>query len=133
MNNNFNNNMQQFNQNSNNNFIGNNNNINFMMNNQYMNNINFNDNQMNLNYAQNQEDEKNLIFITFTFSNGNQIYIDVNKNQTFQNTITQLENKYEYIKNINNKKFFFNNKIINDYNKNLIQLKIEESSNIIII
>ena len=132
MNNNFNNNMQQFNQNSNNNFIGNNNNINFMMNNQNINNINFNDNQMNLNIAQNQEDEKNLIFVTFTFSNGNQIYIDVNKNQTFLNTITQLEYKYEYIKNINKKKFFFNNKIIKDYNKTLSQLKIEDSSNIII-
>ena len=87
---------------------------------------------MNLNYAQNQEDEKNLIFVTFTFSNGNQIYIDVNKNQTFLNTITQLEYKYEYIKNINKKKFFFNNKIIKDYNKTLSQLKIEDSSNIII-
>ena len=124
-------NMQQFNQNLNNNF----NNMNFMMNNLNMNNMNL-DNNININNNfnnQEQEDDKDIIFITFTFKKGKQIFLDINKNQTFQNAITQLEDKYEWLKNIKNRKYTFNNKIIENYNQTLTQLKIEESSNIIIL
>ena len=79
------------------------------------------------------EDDKDIIFITFTFKKGKQIFLDINKNQTFQNAITQLEDKYEWLKNIKNRKYTFNNKIIENYNQTLTQLKIEESSNIIIL
>ncbi len=109
------------------------NNINFMMNNLNMNNnMNFNINN-NLNNNQEQEDDKDIIFITFTFKKGKQIFLDINKNQTFQNAIIQLEDKYEWLKNIKNRKYFFNDEIIENYNQTLIQLKIEESSNIIIL
>ena len=75
--------------------MNNNNNMNNM---NIMNNMNL-ANNMNMN-NQNQDDlpqeTEDTIFITFTFKkNKKQIYIDIGRNQTLNEAINILKNKYE--------------------------------------
>jgi hypothetical protein len=109
-----------------NNFNLNNQNLNMMMNFQ---NINSN----NADIKNNKNDE---IFVTFTFKkNGEQIYIDVDKNEKFGNALNILEHKYNWLKKIIHKKYYLGKKEIkiNDFNKTLNELGIKDNSDIIII
>ena len=147
MNNNgmFNNNMMNMNINMNNNqnmnFINNNMN-NFNMNqgqNQHFNNNNNGNNQNNAqNAPQNNQkqatNKKDEIFVTFTFKkNGEQIYIDVDKNEKFCNAITMLETKYNWLTKIINKKYYLGREEIKEFNKTLKALGIKDNSDIIIV
>ena len=115
-----------------------NNNMNMVNNIDMMNNMNIMNNNMNANNL-NQESfnaEEETIFVTFTFKkNKKQIFIDINRNQTFREAIEILENKYEWYKSLPNKKYSFNNRIIreNDFNKTIKQLGINESLDIFIL
>lgn len=130
----------------NNNFHQNNMGIPFQNNNNFNNNLfnNFNNNlnlqNNNLSFTnenkQNSESSENTIFIIFTFKkNKKQIYIDAPRNIAFSNAINMLEKKYEWLKSISIKNYTFNNKIIktNDYNKTLLELGIDDDSEIFIL
>ena len=134
------NNFQQDNLNSYYNF----NNLNYFPNN--MNNNNFNLNNKNLNMMMNfqninnnnvdiKNNKNDEIFVTFTFKkNGEQIYIDVDKNEKFGNALNILEHKYNWLKKIIHKKYYLGKKEIkiNDFNKTLNELGIKDNSDIII-
>jgi len=127
-NNSFNNNNNQMNMNNTNNQNNMNINTNSVFNSNFQNN--FNNNTIN----QTQQDSKGkMIFVTFTFlKNKKQIYIDVNENDSFENCLLILEDKYEWLKTIENKSYFIKDKKIENYKLSLKQLGIEESSDIII-
>ena len=114
------------------------NNFNNMKNNTCINN-NFNFPFMNENNnsdRENNQEKEELIFVTFTFKkNKKQIYIDVDKNETFRGALIILEDKYEWLKTIPNIRYTFNNKIIrtSDYGKKLCQLGIDEYSDIFML
>ena len=131
INNNFKNNMNNFN---NMNYINNmsgNNNMN-MLNNNIINNNLLNNFNLNINNRFQPNDE-NFIFVTFTFKkNRRQIYIDVDENDTFGNMLKRLESKYDYLKTIRNKSYLYKDKIISDFSKTLKQLNIDEASDIYI-
>ena len=141
---NVNNNLMNMN-NFNNNFNNNNMNINNMnMNNMNMgsspNNMNFTPLQLqNLDQTQtfnSAQKSDNLIFVTFTFKkNKMQVYLDVEKNATFNQAIKQLGDKYSWFNNVKIKGYLYKNKTIsvNDYNKTLKQLKIEDNADISIL
>ena len=140
---------------SNNNVNMINNNMNFPINNNMNNNINFGNNNFNnnmnmgqflpqqniTNNNQNQnksdlppQNTENTIFVTFTFKkNKKQIYIDVDKKETFLNALKILEDKYEWLKTINKKKYCFNNKIISNYQQRICDIGIDENSDIFIL
>ena len=124
------NNMNIINMMGNNNNFGNGNNMNMM-------NPNANNNNNNQNLNQNtksNQNSENSIFITFTFKkNKKQIYIDVDRDETFGNAEQMLTEKYNWLKDVNNRKYFFNGQIITDYNKTLRRLKIDENSDISIL
>jgi hypothetical protein len=88
-----------------------------------MNNFNYNKNNIPLLKSQN-------IFLTFTL-NGKQLFIESNQNEAFQAIISKLEKKYNWVKNINKKAYFYNNQIIN-IQYTLKQLNIPENSTIYI-
>ena len=123
--------------------MNNNQNMNMMngmngMMNGMMNNMNIMNN-MNMN-NQNQDDlpqeTEDTIFVTFTFKkNKKQIYIDIGINQTFNEAINILKNKYEWLKNMNNLKYSFNGQILleNKFNMTIKALGINESSDISIL
>jgi len=136
---NFNNNMPYIN---NNNFNTNNNlnminsfNIN---NNQYSNNFNFAScsNMINKSMTGNNNNSKvNSVFITFTYEpNNKQVFIDSKDNETFLDVINLLENKYNWLKKIPNKYFFYENNEIqrNQMNIRIKDLGIKDNSSIII-
>ena len=136
---NFNNNMSYIN---NNNFNANNNlnminsfNIN---NNQYSNNFNFVScsNMINKSMSGNNNNSKvNSVFITFTYEpNNKQVFIDSKDNETFLDVINLLENKYNWLKKIQNKFYFYENKEIqsNQMNIRIKDLGIKDNSSIII-
>ena len=113
--NNMSNNIMQFNNNINNmNMMGNNNisnmNNNMMLNNN-MNSFNRNMNNQNQPFPE-QEESKNSIFITFTYPKRGQVYLDVDKNQTFTEVIKLLKNKYEWVNSIKNPKYSVNGRQI---------------------
>ena len=128
------------------NFPMNMNNVNFpMKNNQFnnnninvntsivLNNINNNRSNNNLNNPNQQIQQENLIFVTFTFKkNKKQIYLDLNENDTFENVLSQLVDKYNWLAMFKNKSFYFNNKKITDYKVSIKKLGIIENSDIII-
>ena len=147
---NFNNNMNNMNLNDNMNNLNLNNNINYMnKNNKNLNNMNFNNlnmnnmnvnnninnnvnNNMNLNNMNNFNNNKGkIIFVTFTFEKYNkQIFIHACEYEKFDNVVKELEEKYKWLKSLQNKKFYFKNKEINNCNKTLKELKIEDNSDI---
>ena len=49
------------------------------------------------------------------------------------NAINMLEDKYNWLRSINPKKYIFNGREIKDFNKTLKQLKIDENSDIFIL
>ena len=114
------------------------NNFNNMKNNTCINN-NFNFPFMNENNnsdRENNQEKEELIFVTFTFKkNKKQIYIDVDKNETFRGALIILEDKYDWLKTIPNIRYTFKNKIIraSDYGKKLCQLGIDEYSDIFML
>ena len=129
-----------------NNFNSNNNNMNFNNNNQMnFNNINNNNifqnnQQMNMfnnsndnNNMQEEEENPNLIFVTFTFKKGKQIYIDVDKNAKFSDALEQLMEKYEWLNDIGKKSYFFNKTEIKNFNKTLYELGIGDNADILIL
>ena len=139
---NFNNNMSYMN---NNNFTSNNNlnminsfNIN---NNQYNNNFNFAscsnmiNNSMVNNTGNNNNSKDNSVFITFTYKPQNkQVFIDSKDNETFLDVINLLENKYNWLKKIPIKYYFYQNNEIqrNQMNIRIRDLGIKDNSSIII-
>ena len=148
INNNINNN--QFNRNNQNNFNNmnwnkNNKNMN-MMNNNFNNNLlinqnnnnNFNNNNLfmnqNNNNFRNQEKPKpkgTIIFITFTFEkNKEQIYLDADDGESFENILYQLEDKYNWLRKIIKKTYFLEGEEIINHKKTLKELKIVENSDI---
>ena len=144
INNNINNN--PFNMNINNNI----NNMNWNMNNQNANimnnnllinqnnNNNFNNNNLlmnqNNNNFRNQEKPKpkgTIIFITFTFEkNKEQIYLDADDGESFENILLQLEDKYNWLRKIINRTYFLESKPIVNHKLTLKQLGIVENSDI---
>ena len=80
-----------------------------------------------------EENNPDLIFIKFTFKKVKQIYIDVDKNSKFKDVLSQLEDKYEWLKDIENKYYIFNDKKIEDFNQNILDLGIKDSSDIFIL
>ena len=145
MNNNFNNNINNnMPMNMNNNFNNNFNNVNNgfpnqpnpMPNSPQMQN---NDNQINNQAANNvsqPNNKENEIFVTFTFQkNKEQIYIDVDKYATFSNALAMLENKYNWLKKIKQKKYYLNKKEIEpkSFGETLTKLHIKDNSDIIIV
>ena len=133
--------IMNMNNNGRNNFANNNQNINFInnnMNNFNMNqNPNFNNNANNQNNPQNNQkqetNKKDEIFVTFTFKkNGEQIYIDVDKNEKFGNAINILQAKYNWLTKIIKKKYYLGKKEIKDFNKTLTEIGIKDNSDIII-
>ena len=134
--NNFNN--MNINMNNNNNFYINGIYNNFKINNMNMNN-NFCNNNMNLNKMINFNKKMNNapllksknILLTFILK-GKQLFWESNQNETFQTIILKLENKYNYLKNIKNKVYYYNNQIIQtEYT--LKQLNIPDNSVIYIM
>ena len=112
---------------------GNNINIQQFPQDQFNNNQNQVPNQNQQNAAKNEIDPKNLIFITFTFEqNKKQIYIDADKNETFNNVLLQLEEKYNWLRNIKKKTYIFKGKPIpeRNYSETLQQLQIKDNSDI---
>jgi len=75
----------------------------------------------------------NLIFLTFTFKKYNkQIFIDVLEDLLFSQVIKELEDKYNWLKKINNKLYYFEgNKL--DKSKSIKDLGIKDNSDITII
>ena len=74
--------------------------------------------------------------MTFTFKKYNkQIFIDVDDNDIFQNVIIELEEKYDWLKPINGRKYFLNNREIkrNEFSKTVKNLGIVDNSNIVIV
>ena len=98
-----------------------------------------NDNQINNQAANNvsqPNNKENEIFVTFTFQkNKEQIYIDVDKYATFSNALAMLENKYNWLKKIKQKKYYLNKKEIEpkSFNNTLTKLQIKDNSDIIIV
>ena len=80
-----------------------------------------------------EENNPDLIFIKFAFKKVKQIYIDVDKNSKFKDVLFQLEDKYEWLKDIQNKYYIFNDKKIEDFNQNIFELGIKDSSDIFIL
>ena len=120
MNNNFNMN------NYNNNYNNMNDNLNF--------NSNNNENFINMN-NQNNDLKDEEIFLTFTFYNhiyNKPIYIGINQFSSFYDLISELEDKYFWIKLIKNKKYYYNNYEINNLNISINKLGLSDDSNIII-
>jgi len=144
INNNINNN--QFNRNSQNNVNNMNWNMNIMNNNNFNNNLlinqnnnnNFNNNNLlmnqNNNNFRNQEKPKpkgTIIFITFTFEkNKEQIYLDADDGESFENILLQLEDKYNWLRKIINRTYFLESKPIVNHKLTLKQLGIVENSDI---
>ena len=61
-----------------------------------------------------------------------QIFIEVNEDEIFKDIIDKLEEKYNWLKINENKKYYFNNIIINK-NKSIKNLNIKNNDNIMII
>ena len=129
-----NNNMNKNNNNMNMNNINNNNmnNMNYNMNNNINNNMNIS-NKNDPNLAGNNDPKQPTIFVTFTIEKYNkQVYMDINNNETFVNLKTQLEEKYNWLQSIPNKKYFFNGKDITSKNSTIKKLGLIDNSDIII-
>ena len=87
---------------------------------------------MNQPMNDNNINNNNIITIYFNFvKNNKKIYLDINKNEKFKNAVDELKEKYNWLKNIRNLKFSFNNKIVNN-NKTLTENGIVDGSEIII-
>ena len=77
--------------------------------------------------------QQNIIMIIFTFEQyGKQIFIDMDENELFKNTINELEEKYNWLKSLNGKKFIFNGREITNQDISLKDLGIKDNSSIII-
>ena len=113
----------------------NNMNVNNNLNNMNVKNNNMNNflnNIMNLNNMNNINNNKErLIFVTFTFEKyGKQIFLDVDENETFGDMVKELKEKYNWLRSLSIKKFFFNNKEINNFNKKVKELNLINNSDI---
>jgi hypothetical protein len=83
--------------------------------------------------AMDEEDNDDLITIYFNFvKHDKKIYLDINKNEKFKKAIIQLKEKHNWLKQIRNLKFYFNNKEV-DNNKTLVENGITDNSVINII
>ena len=92
----------------------------------FNNNFNFNNNNINLN--QNEHFEN--ISLHFIFKEyKKEIYLDINENELFSNAINQLEDKYQWLKRIKGKKYFFHKNEIKQ-NKTIKENGLENNSNI---
>ena len=90
-------------------------------------------NNINKNNQNHQVPQGNVIFVTFTFmKNKKQIYIDINENETFENTIKQLEEKYNWLRMTKNPTYFLNGNKIDNQKLSLKNLGISENSDIMI-
>ena len=107
----------------NNNFANiNNNNINSNFNN----NFNFDNNNIKLN----QNDHLKNISLRFIFKEyKKEIYLDIDENELFSNAINQLEDKYQWLRRIKGKKYFFHKNEINQ-NKTIKENGLLNNSNI---
>ena len=74
---------------------------------------------------------KDNITLLFKFSNGKDLYLDVEENITFNEVIKELKKKYLWLNDIKIKNFFFNGKII-PTQKTLKEIGIKDGSLIII-
>ena len=105
------------------------------MNNMGMNINNKNAQMMNNNGNMNNKttNVNKTIFLTFTFEAYNkQIFIDVDENEIFQNLIKELEDKYNWLKSIKNRSYFYQSQQIKNLNLSIKELNIPDNSNIII-
>ena len=81
----------------------------------------------------NNDNDDNLITIFFNFDrHKKKIYIEIDKNEKFSNAIEELKEKYEWLNNLKNLKYYFNGKPL-DNNKTLIQNGLQDNSEINII
>ena len=72
------------------------------------------------------------ILLTFIIK-GKQLFWESDQNETFQTIISKLENKYNYLKNIKNKVYYYNNNQIIQTQYTLKQLNIPDNSVIYIM
>lgn len=80
-----------------------------------------------------EEDNNDNITIYFNFVKyDKKVYLDINKNEKFLKAITELKEKHNWLKQISNLKFYFNNKEVNN-NKTLSENGITDNSVINII
>ena len=104
--------------------------INFLNNNNIMNNINMFDANIS-NFNNNNQNESKIILYFIFEAKKNKIFIDVNENEIFQNIIKKLEEKYEWLKSIQNRIYIYNGGVIN-YSLSIKDLKIVDNSEITI-
>ena len=78
--------------------------------------------------------QNNLTYLTFTFEKYNKnIFIEVDGNDKFIEVIKKLEEKYSWLKTINTKLYFYDEKQIENFNMTLNELGIVEDSDIKVI
>ena len=75
---------------------------------------------------------ENEFVLYFNFSNGKQLYLNVNKFLIFNQVIIELKNKYSWMNGLKIKNFSFNKKIL-DYNKSVKDNGLSDLSEIDII
>ena len=105
------------------------------INNNMNNNVNNNEkgNNINNNNANLDNNNKSNIILTFTFeSYDKQIVSEVNENETFENIIKDLEEKYFWFGYMQNKSYFYQKEQITNFNLSIKELNIVDKSNIII-
>ena len=114
MNNNINNNMN-YNMNNNNFGYNMNNNMNYNINNNTNNNTNNSLQKNNLTITLNDEksDNSNIICLKFNFQKFNkELYLDIDQNEKFSKAIENLEDKYRWLKQLDNLQFLYDNKLL---------------------
>ena len=79
----------------------------------------------NDNTSNNKDMQESSIIVTFSFKKyDRQIYIDANRTDKFSYVIQQLEEKYNWLVPLENKKYYLNGKEITSSNKTLDELGV---------
>ena len=103
----------------------------------FNNNFNFNNNMINNNKANNQKNNNNRvkdIFLTFTFEKYNkQNFLEVNGADLFTDVCAELEDKYSWLKDLNNRMYYyFKNTNITKQKISVNKFGLKDNSNIVI-
>ena len=94
--------------------------------NDFSDNNNQSDNKSIENNKTEQIKESNMgeINISFLFNGKKELYLTVNISQTFEQVQRLLTEKYDWISNFSNVSYYHNDKLINDYQKTISELGI---------
>lgn len=81
-------------------------------------------------YLKDEPMNDNQITLYFIFEKyKKKIYIEIDKNEKFKNAIDELKEKYDWLNSLNNLKYYFKGKLL-DNNKTLAQNGLEDNSEI---